>query len=397
MNHDIHNYERRITNTIKLIEKSTSIPLANKKAIYRFTDDSLAEGITKGRIARYMWDLRTLSKWLNIEFEKATKEDIKSLVGKLETSKYSYSTKRDLKITLRKFYKWLRGTETIPEEVSWFRTNLKSNNRKLPEEVLTQEEVAKLIRLAGNTRDRAFISTLYESGCRIGEIMTLKLKHVVPANPGIQLTVDGKTGARRIRIISSAVYLNQWINIHPQSDDPEVYLWVSRNGAMISYRNVTELLRKLKRKAGIKKRIYPHIFRHSRATHLANHLTEAQMKQYFGWIQGSKMASVYVHLSGRDVDDAILKCYGIVKQDHQIQNDPLKPRSCDRCHKINPPTNEYCDRCGMPLTKEAVIKLMERDLMKKTADNLLDQLIGDPEFRQMFGEKINALLKKNSD
>jgi integrase/recombinase XerD len=396
MNHDIHNYERRITNTIKLIEKSTSIPLANKKAIYRFTDDSLAEGITKGRIVRYMWDLRTLSKWLNLEFEKATKEDIKSLVGKLETSKYSYSTKRDLKITLRKFYRWLRGTETIPEEVSWFRTNLKSNNRKLPEEVLTQEEVAKMIRVAGNPRDRAFISTFYESGCRIGEILTLKLKHVVPANPGIQLIVDGKTGARRIRVIASAVYLNQWINIHPCNDNPEAYLWVGRSSEIISYRNVTELLRKLKAKAGIKKRIYPHIFRHSRATHLANHLTEAQMKQYFGWIQASKMASIYVHLSGRDVDEAILRCNGIAIEDQGKGENPLKPRICDRCQKMNPATSEYCDRCGMPLTKEAVIKLMEKDLMKKTADNVLDQLIGDPEFKQMFGEKINALLKGNS-
>jgi integrase/recombinase XerD len=397
MNHDIHNYERRITNTIRLIEKSTSIPLANKRAIYRFTDDSLAEGITEGRIVRYMWDLRTLSKWLNLEFEKATKEDIKNLVGKLETSKYSYSTKRDLKITLRKLYKWLRGTETIPEEVSWFRTNLKSNNRKLPEEVLTQEEVAKLIRVAGNTRDRAFISTLYESGFRIGEILTLKLKHVMPTNPGFQLIVDGKSGARRIRVIASAVYLNQWINTHPYNENPEAFLWVSRNGEIISYRNVTELLRKLKRKAGIKKRIYPHIFRHSRATHLANHLTEAQMKQYFGWFQASKMALIYVHLSGRDVDEAILKCNGIIIENKGNGADPLRPRNCDRCQKVNPPTSEYCDRCGMPLTKEAVIKLMERDLMKKTADNLLDQLIGDPEFRQMFGEKINALLKKNSD
>lgn len=394
MNHDIHNYERRVENTVRLINESTSIPEADKIAILRFKENSFAEGISMGRIARYMWDLKTLSKWLDMEFEKATKEDIKDLLAKLEKSKYAYSTKRDLKITLRKFYRWLRGTEAIPEEVAWFKTNLKSNNRKLPEEVLTQEEVAKLIRLAGNTRDKAFISTFYESGCRIGEILMVKLKHVVPANPGMQLIVDGKTGARRIRVIASAPYLNQWINIHPHNDDPESFLWICKNGEMIGYRTVTLLLKKLKQKAGIKKRIYPHIFRHSRATHLANHLTEAQMKQYFGWIQASKMASIYVHLSGRDVDDAILKCYGIVKQDQQIQNDPLKPKTCDRCHKINPAINEYCDRCGMPLTKQAVMELMQRDLVKRRADSVLDELVDDPEFRRMFAEKINALQKK---
>lgn len=64
------------------------------------------------------------------------------------------------------------------------------------------------------------------------------------------------------------------------------------------------LFKKAARKTKIRKRCNPHIFRHSRATLLAQHLTEAQLKQVFGWTQSSKMASVYVHLSGRDNDDA---------------------------------------------------------------------------------------------
>ena len=63
--------------------------------------------------------------------------------------------------------------------------------------------------------------------------------------------------------------------------------------------------------AGINKRVYPHLFRHSRATIMASHLTEFQMNQYFGWIQGSKMASTYVHLSGRDLDNALLEFNGM--------------------------------------------------------------------------------------
>ncbi len=70
---------------------------------------------------------------------------------------------------------------------------------------------------------------------------------------------------------------------------------------------------KISRKAGINKKIHPHLFRHSRATYMANYLTEAQMNQYFGWVQGSGMPAVYVHLSGRDVDDAILKANGFTK------------------------------------------------------------------------------------
>jgi len=45
---------------------------------------------------------------------------------------------------------------------------------------------------------------------------------------------------------------------------------------------------------------------------ISHYLTEAQIDAYFGWIQGSDMPSIYVHLSGRDVDDAVLKANGIV-------------------------------------------------------------------------------------
>ena len=108
------------------------------------------------------------------------------------------------------------------------------------------------------------------------------------------------------------------------------------------------------------------------------------------------MASIYVHLSGRDVDNAILELYGIKDNRDTKEDTTLQPRNCDRCKEINPPTSEYCKRCGMPLTKQAITKIMEKDLIKRRADNLLDELIKDEEFKEMFGKKINALLKKKS-
>lgn len=79
-------------------------------------------------------------------------------------------------------------------------------------------------------------------------------------------------------------------------------------------------LQRIAKKAGISKQIHPHLFRHSRATYMANYLTEAQMNVYFGWAQGSDMPGVYVHLSGRDVDDAILKANGVIEKEEQKIN-----------------------------------------------------------------------------
>ena len=78
-------------------------------------------------------------------------------------------------------------------------------------------------------------------------------------------------------------------------------------------------MRKIAKRTGIEKNVNPHNFRHSRATDLANWMTEAQMDKFFGWILGRKMASVYIHLSGRDIDKVVLRIYGKIKENAHEQ------------------------------------------------------------------------------
>jgi integrase/recombinase XerD len=68
---------------------------------------------------------------------------------------------------------------------------------------------------------------------------------------------------------------------------------------------------RLSEKTGLKKGVCTHLSRHSRATELASMLTEAQLKGHLAWVQESKAASKYVPLSGRDIDDVLLKAHGI--------------------------------------------------------------------------------------
>ena len=55
------------------------------------------------------------------------------------------------------------------------------------------------------------------------------------------------------------------------------------------------------------------------------------MKELFGWAKGSDMPSVYVHLSGRDVDKALLKAYGI--EEGEESKPILTPKECPRCKR----------------------------------------------------------------
>jgi integrase len=161
------------------------------------------------------------------------------------------------------------------------------------------------------------------------------------------------TRDRRVRIISSAPVLASWLNAHPRAKDPEAWLWFQyknnkKTDKCLSHGTVYELIRELAVKAVIKKKVHPHLFRHSRATALAGKLTEAQMKEYFGLVQGSDMAATYVHLSGRDVDNALLKLQGLVKEEHE-ENEKMKVKSCQSCKESYSPI--YSSKKVIPIFK----------------------------------------------
>jgi len=390
---DDFSYPRhRFESALGLLEKE-EISEKNKDAIRLFIKTKLAMGTSKLRAIKLLYGMRFLARWLEKDFEDATKEDLIDLVGDLETKDYSEHSKYDFKIILKQFYKWMKGNdEEFPPEISWLKPRMKNNKHKLPEELLTVEDVEKLAEAANNSRDKAFILVLYESGCRIGELLPLRLKHIKFDNHGVIFRVTGKTGDRRVRIIASSHALTQWLQDHPAQNDPEAALWPPKERryglAPCGLQSIHSMLKDTAKRAGIKKRIYPHLFRHSRATFLASRLTDAQMKEFFGWTQSSKMASVYIHLSGRDVDKALLKLYGI-EPDEESEKELFMPKACPRCKQENSPSNKYCSRCGSPLDLETALQSEEKHV---EADKVMNQLICDPEVKQLLLEKMRALI-----
>lgn len=96
--------------------------------------------------------------------------------AKLFGKPFSQVSKDD--IVIKRFFKWLRKSEDYPEEVRWIGQGSETI-RCFQRGLLTdEEEVKKMAEIANNPRDRALILVLYEPGCRIGEILSLKIKNV---------------------------------------------------------------------------------------------------------------------------------------------------------------------------------------------------------------------------
>lgn len=206
---DIHNYSRRYEIALRLLRES-SISSRNKDLIERFCNDCFSQGITVGRIQKYAYILRKIAEWLEKDFDKATEDDIKRIVVVINTSSFTEWTKHDYKRSIKKLFRWL-GKE---KEVSWLKCgNIK--NKKLPEEILTDDDIKRLINAATSARDKALIAVLYESGCRTGEFLSMRIKNISFDRYGAVIVVHGKTGYKRVRLVSSVPYLVEWMNMHP--------------------------------------------------------------------------------------------------------------------------------------------------------------------------------------
>lgn len=162
---EIYNYNRRIETILERIRNS-EIDKKNKDAILEFHKDCLSRGLSKARAFKYLYTLENLAKLLAIPFEKATRDNICELVTKNEKQDYADWTKHDYKVILKVFYRFLKKTDEYPPEVKWIKATIRNGNI-LPDEVLTEDDVKKLVECATNIRDKAFILVLYESGCRV--------------------------------------------------------------------------------------------------------------------------------------------------------------------------------------------------------------------------------------
>ena len=89
------------------------------------------------------------------------------------------------------------------------------------------------------------------------------------------------------------------------------------------------------------------MLRHGSATRNAKFLTDSELKLMYGWSMSSKMPAVYVHLSGRDLDDKLMALYGGERV--EPSRPTFSPRICPRCNETASSGMVYCPKCVSPL------------------------------------------------
>jgi len=367
-----YNPDRDITN-IKL-RYPKEIKYNGEFIAGKFMKYLLAQGLDKKRVVKFCRYAKVVSEWLNKPFDQIDEEDIEEFLAIVNTSKYAEWTKMDIKLTMRKILQCLGK-----EELDKFTLTIKRHEERLPE-ILSEDTIKKMVQVASEVdwRDAALLGVAYETAARPNELQSMLIKDVVETPYGFRVSLKGKTGERRLPVVLFASTLKKWLMIHPFAKDPEkpVFCSLASNylGEFLSYSHFSKIFKKYAKKAGVKNGINPYIFRHSRLTVMAKHMTEAELCEFAGWIQGSKMARVYVHLSGRDIEDKYLQIYGL--KEREDENNKTKLVTCMRCQMQNNEIEKFCVRCGYPLTSEAAREVLEGDVFKQELKKMLKELIG---------------------
>lgn len=315
----------------------------NDKLIADFLTSISAEGLSKPRILKYNTTLHTISRLLDKDFKRCDIEDLKKLFakmqqGEIKSSKdkeYAEESKRDFKIVIKRFWRWLEPCDDekeYPKEVRWIRTSQNGRLKKIikTKDCLTEDEVYKMIDAAIYPRDKAIISLLYESASRIGEILGLKISDIVFDDKGYSFETNiGKTGEIYKRVMNPKAVncLKQWIAKHPMKDDKDAPLWITLSRSNMGSRPMgragfTKMLKDTASKVGITKRVTCHQFRHARITDLRvnKKVPDAIIEMLVGWKPGSDMFDTYQHAKSGDVDNALSQVYTEIDEETAKEN-----------------------------------------------------------------------------
>ena len=194
-------------------------------------------------------------------------------------------------------------------------------DRRLPE-FLAIEEITRLLEAPNLTtpqgqRDRAFMELLYASGLRVSELVSLDLEQIdLDAR---EIRVIGKGSKERMVLMGepAAKALNNYFDEgRPEllSTKKSNAMFLNRDGGRLTDRSVQSILQEYANKAGIGKKVYPHMLRHTFATHLLNGGADLRVTQELLGHASLASTQIYTHVSKSQAKKIYLSAHPMAQE-----------------------------------------------------------------------------------
>lgn len=278
----------------------------------------LERGLSANSIQNYSLDIQKFIRFLEVKEIKVSPVDIsEELVQQFiyESAKTINPRSQARLISgLKGFFNFLvfeDYRETNPLEL----IESPKTGRKLPDVISTEEidEIISAIDLGKpqGERNRAIIETLYGCGLRVSELVNLQLSDLFFEEGFIKVTGKGN----KQRFVPVSPYTQKFINIYKNEARPHLpvqksstdTLFLNRRGNKLTRAMIFTIVRQLTEQAGIPKKISPHTFRHSFATHLLENGADLRAIQQMLGHESITTTEVYMHVDRKHLREVIEK------------------------------------------------------------------------------------------
>jgi integrase/recombinase XerD len=277
----------------------------------------LEKSLSTNSVEAYLKDIQKLFWFLETQQKNPAEVKLKELtefVHHLYNLGLSATSQARIISGIRAFYKYLKLENEIKDDPSAL-LELPKLARKLPEFLSIEEINALLAQIDVSTpdgaRNKAMLETLYSCGLRVSELTGLKISNLFLQDQFI--TVVGKGNKERLVPIGSVAIeqLNlymEYIRVHiPVKKGYEDMVFLNKFGKTLSRQMVFLVIKDLAAKAGIKKNIGPHTFRHSFATHLIDGGADLRAIQEMLGHASITTTEIYTHLDRNYLRDIVLQ------------------------------------------------------------------------------------------
>lgn len=263
-------------------------------------------GLSRNSIRSYQTDLIRFQNYIaqyEVEWANLKNSDVRNFLAELKRSGMSDSGMNRALSAVKGFYRYAVQFEIVQKNPF---SNVKSRgrSRSLPE-ILSEAEILDLLKLPDDTyaglRDRAILELMYSSGCRVSEISGINLRDVVRGKKAVR--VRGKGGKERYVFLGQparealALYIAQRKqHVAKAAADTEQALFLNLRGSRLTQRGIALIVEKYVRKSGVSKKVSPHTFRHSFASHLLNHGADIRIVQEMLGHSSISTTQIYTHV-----------------------------------------------------------------------------------------------------
>jgi len=211
--------------------------------------------------------------------ENSAKDYLRNLLNKNNPSTVSLASS-----AIQFFFK-----EILKQDIYF---NKPKKNKSLPD-ILTINELKKLIEITTNIKHKTIIKLIYGTGIRVSEIINLKKSDIDLEENLIKICLGKGKKDRFVKLPDSIKNeLNNLVNLSNSK-----YLFESQRGGKLTTSTIQKILSNSAKKAGIRKRVYPHLLRHSFATHLLEKGTDLRIIQKLLGHSSIKTTQIYTQIS----------------------------------------------------------------------------------------------------